>query len=432
MACGLMRAHSDAPRRRRHAAVRRGLPVVEESDHDDRARRRRRCGLRWPFVPHRPDVHGDDPLHRAGLAGRAARRLRAGWLDDRRADDAGQRRLGSDDPRERPAGDRLQVRRRRHVGPRSREPAQEPRQLRRVQLGHARRLQPLPAARRDRLARRDHVLRDGRSLLRRRSDATTRPSPASSFPASTRAATSRACRTRSRTATSISSASTRCGSRRRSTTPTTRTPAPTATTTPAITATGRRTSTTTESHFGTEADLKAMVDAAHEHHIQVLIDYVMNHVHDTSPVYAAAPRLVLADDNGHGGNCVCGDGCNWDTDRTRCWFDHVPARLQLQERRRAPVVGRQRGRVGQAHRHRRLPARRGQARRDLRGSPICARASMPRSRWDQQLLHGRRDVRRQPRPHQVVRRSGHDARRSVRLPAARPGARRRCCAATAR
>src|SRR5262245_45443901 len=25
--------------------------------------------------------------------------------------------------------------------------------------------------------------------------------------------------------------------------------------------------------------------------------------------------------NGSGGDCVCGHGCSWDTDRLRCWFD---------------------------------------------------------------------------------------------------------------
>jgi glycosidase len=79
--------------------------------------------------------------------------------------------------------------------------------------------------------------------------------------------------------------------------------------------------TIVESHFGNDDDLRAMVAAAHQHHIQVLIDYVMNHVHNTSPVYAQHPDWFWPDDNGHGGNCVCGDGCSWDTDRKKCWFD---------------------------------------------------------------------------------------------------------------
>jgi len=78
---------------------------------------------------------------------------------------------------------------------------------------------------------------------------------------------------------------------------------------------------TTESRFGSEDDLKAMVAAAHKHGIQVLIDYVMNHVHDSSPIYAQHKDWFWPNDNGHGGNCICGDGCSWDTDRVRCWFD---------------------------------------------------------------------------------------------------------------
>ena len=76
-----------------------------------------------------------------------------------------------------------------------------------------------------------------------------------------------------------------------------------------------------ESKLGTEAELKAMVDAAHAHGIQVLVDYVMNHVHAQSPVWSEHPDWFWPNDNGFGGNCVCGQGCNWDTDRLRCWFD---------------------------------------------------------------------------------------------------------------
>lgn len=78
----------------------------------------------------------------------------------------------------------------------------------------------------------------------------------------------------------------------------------------------------TESHLGTTADLKAMVDSAHAHGMQVLIDYVMNHVHSSSPVYQQHPDWFNPNSNGHGGNCVCGDGCSWDTDRKVCWFDN--------------------------------------------------------------------------------------------------------------
>lgn len=76
-----------------------------------------------------------------------------------------------------------------------------------------------------------------------------------------------------------------------------------------------------ESKLGSEAELKALVDTAHAHGIQVLIDYVMNHVHAASPIYAQHPEWFWPNDNGFGGNCVCGSGCSWDTDRLRCWFD---------------------------------------------------------------------------------------------------------------
>jgi len=76
-----------------------------------------------------------------------------------------------------------------------------------------------------------------------------------------------------------------------------------------------------ESKLGTEAELKRLVDTAHAHGIQVLIDYVMNHVHAASPVYQQHPDWFWPNDNGFGGNCVCGSGCNWDNDRLRCWFD---------------------------------------------------------------------------------------------------------------
>jgi glycosidase len=83
----------------------------------------------------------------------------------------------------------------------------------------------------------------------------------------------------------------------------------------------------TEEHFGTDADLKAVVDAAHAKKLKVILDYAMNHVHQSSPVYAQHPDWFWPNDNGNGGNCICGQGCSWDdpVQAKKCWFmDYLP------------------------------------------------------------------------------------------------------------
>lgn len=77
--------------------------------------------------------------------------------------------------------------------------------------------------------------------------------------------------------------------------------------------------TIVDSHYGTLDELKAMVAHAHAHGIQILIDYVMNHVTTDSPTYQQNNSWFWPDDNGSGGNCVCGQGCP--TFNTVCWFD---------------------------------------------------------------------------------------------------------------
>ncbi len=82
-----------------------------------------------------------------------------------------------------------------------------------------------------------------------------------------------------------------------------------------------------EEHFGTLADLQALVTAAHDHDLKVILDYAMNHVHSSSPVYTDHNDWFWPNDNGKGGNCVCGQGCSWDdaTEARRCWFtDYLP------------------------------------------------------------------------------------------------------------
>ena len=343
-------------------------------------------------------------FHGTGDERVAARRLRRRRLDHRRRDDADRRRLHGHDPRERRAGHRLQVRRRRHLDRRPREPAQVARRLRRASTRSSRvDCDHCPARAADRLARRDHVLRDDRSLRRRRFDERHDRSPAPSTPASTRAATSSASRRRSTPATSPTSASTRSGSPRRSTTRTRATPAPTATSTPAITATGRRTRRSIDSHYGTEAELKTMVDHAHAHGIQVLARLRDEPRHDRQP---DLPRSTPTG-SGRTTTARAATACAARAARTfntGVLVRHVPADVQHAERRRAQVVRRQRRDVGEAARHRRLPARRGQAGRD-RVVHRPARALERRGRVGPAVLHGRRDVRRQPRSHQVVRQS---------------------------
>jgi glycosidase len=75
-----------------------------------------------------------------------------------------------------------------------------------------------------------------------------------------------------------------------------------------------------DAHFGTEAQLKTMVQTAHAHNINILIDYVMNHVTTDSPTYMqnVGNGWFWPNSNGSGGNCVCGQGCAFDT---HCWFD---------------------------------------------------------------------------------------------------------------
>jgi glycosidase len=79
--------------------------------------------------------------------------------------------------------------------------------------------------------------------------------------------------------------------------------------------------------FGTLTDLKNLVTAAHAKKLKVLFDYAMVHTHQSAAMYQANKNWFWPNDNGRGGNCVCGEGCSWDTlpDRERCWFtDYLP------------------------------------------------------------------------------------------------------------
>jgi glycosidase len=67
--------------------------------------------------------------------------------------------------------------------------------------------------------------------------------------------------------------------------------------------------------------LKQVVAEAHKQGIRVVMDYVMNHVHQNSPVFKQNNSWFWSLSY-NGKSCVCGQGCSWETDpeRLRCWF----------------------------------------------------------------------------------------------------------------
>lgn len=86
------------------------------------------------------------------------------------------------------------------------------------------------------------------------------------------------------------------------------------------------TAITPESCFGSLADLKALVSAAHAKGIKVLFDYAMVHVHSSSAVYAAHNDWFWPNSKDGSPDCICGGAyCQWETDPQRCWFaDYLP------------------------------------------------------------------------------------------------------------
>lgn len=84
-----------------------------------------------------------------------------------------------------------------------------------------------------------------------------------------------------------------------------------------------------EERFGTMAELKGLVDAAHAAKIKVILDYAMNHVHLSSPTYQAHQNdgWFWPLNDGSVTNCICGSSaCSWDGPQNkRCWFtDYLP------------------------------------------------------------------------------------------------------------
>ena len=79
--------------------------------------------------------------------------------------------------------------------------------------------------------------------------------------------------------------------------------------------------TVIDERFGTDAELRELLDKAHEHGMNVILDYVANHLHINSPVLQAHPDWTTP--------LILPDGRRnlelWDEQRLTTWFDvHIP------------------------------------------------------------------------------------------------------------
>ncbi len=80
-------------------------------------------------------------------------------------------------------------------------------------------------------------------------------------------------------------------------------------------------STVVDKRFGTEEELRAMLDKAHASEMNVILDYVANHLHIDSPVLQEHPDWTT--------DLILPDGREnialWDEQRLTTWFDkHIP------------------------------------------------------------------------------------------------------------
>ena len=80
-------------------------------------------------------------------------------------------------------------------------------------------------------------------------------------------------------------------------------------------------STAVDKRFGTDAELRELLDVAHKHNMNVILDYVANHLHKDSPTLLAHPDWET--------DSILPDGRRnfelWDEQRLTTWFDrHIP------------------------------------------------------------------------------------------------------------
>lgn len=81
--------------------------------------------------------------------------------------------------------------------------------------------------------------------------------------------------------------------------------------------------------FGDDESMNAMVDAAHGKNINLLLDYVCNHVHEEHPLYRSNPELVTVLDLPDGRKNIR----IWDEHRLTTWFDSFMPSLDLENAR---------------------------------------------------------------------------------------------------
>jgi glycosidase len=83
-----------------------------------------------------------------------------------------------------------------------------------------------------------------------------------------------------------------------------------------------------EPAMGSEQELRALLDTAHDRGLRVLLDVVPNHVHSEHPWYTEHAETWFHQEP----DCVCGNyDCPWSTDIETCWFTEYLPDLALED-----------------------------------------------------------------------------------------------------